>query len=197
MLEILFSFLLVLVKTNFVIEPEFEFVTVGSVVKLTNAQNAYKLHSHEIGYGTGSGQQSVTGFREVNDPNSFFKVESISSTRGQVVRCDDIIQLEHLKTKKRLHSHRVASPISNQQEVSCYDQPDSGDNWKVICQGSWKREAEISLLHVDTGKYLSSQSKYKFNRPIEGQLEVACRSQKSKSENWIAQEGIYISSESY
>lgn len=196
-MKLLHLLLPLLTVADMIIEPEFETVTVGSVIKLTNTETTFKLHSHEIGYGTGSGQQSVTGFKESNDPNSYFKVFSGPLPRGSLVNCGDVVQLEHLSTRKRLHSHLVSSPISNQQEVSCFDSKDSGDDWKVICKGTWRREKEIALLHVDTNKYLSSQSKFRFSRPIEGQLEVSARSQRSKSEGWIAQEGIYISSESY
>lgn len=41
---------------------DFDSVTCGSVIKLTHTQSGFKLHSHEIPYGTGSRQQSVTAF---------------------------------------------------------------------------------------------------------------------------------------
>jgi hypothetical protein len=45
----------------------------------------------------------------------------------------------------------------------------AGDNWKLICNTkTWKREKEIFLQHVDTGKYLSSNSRYKFAQVITG-----------------------------
>lgn len=36
-------------------------VTCGSVVKLVNQAHKVRLHSHDVKYGSGSGQQSVTG----------------------------------------------------------------------------------------------------------------------------------------
>jgi dolichyl-phosphate-mannose--protein O-mannosyl transferase len=45
-------------------------------VKLTHVASGYKLHSHEIKYGSGSGQQSVTAFPHSDDSNSYFLVEA-------------------------------------------------------------------------------------------------------------------------
>lgn len=32
----------------------------------------FRLHSHDVPYGSGSGQQSVTGFPNVDDSNSYW-----------------------------------------------------------------------------------------------------------------------------
>lgn len=45
------------------------FVTCGSVVKLLNVDYRSRLHSHDVKYGTGSGQQSVTGVETSDDVN--------------------------------------------------------------------------------------------------------------------------------
>ena len=37
----------------------------------------YRLHSHDVPYGSGSGQQSVTGFPNVDDANSYWVCNSI------------------------------------------------------------------------------------------------------------------------
>lgn len=49
-------------------------VTCGSVIKLKHAASGYDLHSHEISYGSGSGQQSVTGYQDTSDANSLWSV---------------------------------------------------------------------------------------------------------------------------
>lgn len=49
-------------------------VTCGSVVKLKHASSGYDLHSHEISYGSGSGQQSVTGYQDTSDAASLWAV---------------------------------------------------------------------------------------------------------------------------
>lgn len=38
-----------------------QYVTYGSVIKLLNVDYNVRLHSHDVKYGTGSGQQSITG----------------------------------------------------------------------------------------------------------------------------------------
>jgi hypothetical protein len=49
-----------------------------------------------------------------------------------VLKHDDIIRLQHQSTKYYLHSHLHQSPLTKQQEVSCYGpESDTGDNWKV------------------------------------------------------------------
>lgn len=81
-------------------------MTCGSTIKLTSKANGYKLHSHGVTYGivspkkkkkrkktprlhyacglfisklgSGSGQQSVTGFPNADDSNSFWIVEAAS-----------------------------------------------------------------------------------------------------------------------
>ena len=51
-------------------------VTCGSSIKLTHVPTGYKLHSHSIKYGSGSGQQSVTAFPNKDDVNSYFTVKT-------------------------------------------------------------------------------------------------------------------------
>ena len=53
---------------TFTIDPEFEKVTCGSAIKLVHAASGFRLHSHGINYGSGSGQQSTTGFPDADDP---------------------------------------------------------------------------------------------------------------------------------
>lgn len=48
------------------------------------------------------------------------------------LKCGNKIRLEHMLTKKNLHSHNHRSPISNEQEVSGYGIDgfgDTADNW--------------------------------------------------------------------
>ena len=52
-------------------------VTCGSVIKLQHANTGVNLHSHEISYGSGSGQQSVTGYTGGDDANDYWAVKGI------------------------------------------------------------------------------------------------------------------------
>jgi dolichyl-phosphate-mannose--protein O-mannosyl transferase len=43
------------------VEFDLTYVTCGSVIKLQHVATEHRLHSHQVNYGGGSGQQSVTG----------------------------------------------------------------------------------------------------------------------------------------
>lgn len=51
-----------------------DLITCGSVLKLQNAADNIRLHSHEVKYGSGSGQQSVTGMAHSDDVNSHWQI---------------------------------------------------------------------------------------------------------------------------
>ena len=55
-------------------------VTCGSAIKLQHANTGVNLHSHEISYGSGSGQQSVTGYTGGDDANDYWAVRGIEVT---------------------------------------------------------------------------------------------------------------------
>lgn len=72
------------------------------------------------------------------------------------IACGQKIRLEHLPTKKNLHSHLFSSPLSDEQEISAFGEDgegDTGDYWSVICDGEyWDRQDSIMLRHADTDK---------------------------------------------
>ena len=49
----------------------------------------FRLHSHDVPYGSGSGQQSVTGFPNVDDANSYWVI--LTNFCGY--KCDLVINL--------------------------------------------------------------------------------------------------------
>lgn len=62
-------------------------MTCGSTLKLMNVDYKVRLHSHDIKYGSGSGQQSVTGITAKEDGNSYWLVKAATKkqcTRGYV-----------------------------------------------------------------------------------------------------------------
>ena len=60
-------------------------VTCGSTVKLMNSQHKVRLHSHDVKYGSGSGQQSVTGTVIKEDVNSHWTIkESVATNYTQL-----------------------------------------------------------------------------------------------------------------
>uniref|UniRef100_A0A834R5S1 Stromal cell-derived factor 2 n=1 Tax=Sarcoptes scabiei TaxID=52283 RepID=A0A834R5S1_SARSC len=173
-------------------------VTCGSVIKLMSVNSGIRLHSHDIKYGSGSGQQSVTGTDQQEDINSYWQIrpkQDEHCERGEPIRCGSIIRLTHLQTRKNLHSHHFSSPLSNNQEVSCFGKDgegDTGDNWTVLCGGShWETNGNIRLKHVDTEMFLAS-SGHSYGRPIHGQMEIIAQHYSDSSVYWTAKEGIYV-----
>jgi len=173
-------------------------VTCGSVIKLTHVATNHKLHSHNIPYGSGSGQQSVTCFPDPDDTNSLWIIRGPHGTdclRGQSFKNKGIIRLEHLNTHKYLHSHLHKSPITKNQEVSAFGEKksgDTGDNWQIECKDTWNRNEKIRLKHIDTALYLHSSIDAKYTNPIPGQLEVSALAQRNSNTQWAAQEGVYF-----
>ena len=43
------------------------------------------------------------------------------------VKCGEVIRLQHLSTKRNLHSHLFQSPMSRNQEVSAFGENGLGD----------------------------------------------------------------------
>jgi len=178
-----------------------DIVTFFSVLKLGNVlDNEVRLHSHEVKYGSGSGQQSVTGINVGDDVNSHWQIygaNDVTNKHGQPVKCNSIIRLMHLTTHCFLHSHDFSAPLSQgSQEVSCFGKEgegsDSGDHYKVICDDNfWQKDAQIRLKHVDTGNYVAISGK-QYGRPISGQREIVAIPSNDYSSLWIAAEGIYI-----
>ncbi|KAL5229403.1 hypothetical protein ABZP36_028179 [Zizania latifolia] len=174
-------------------------VTYGSTLKLMHDKTKHRLHSHDVPYGSGSGQQSVTGFPEVDDSNSYWIVWPVpdsSAKQGDTIETGSIIRLQHMRTRRWLHSHLYASPLSGNLEVSCFGgdgQSDTGDYWRLEIEGSgiWKRDQKVRLQHIDTGGYLHSHNK-KYSRLGGGQQEV-CGVREKRAENiWLAAEGVYL-----
>jgi len=153
---------------------------------------------HGFSYGTGSGQQSVTCYEGGDDANSYWIIHGAYNkkcARGTPLKSGDTIRLQHMQTRHWLHSHLHKSPLSGNQEVSCFGsdaQSDTGDNWKVeVEKGTdWNKDGRVKLLHVDTSTYLGSHDK-KFSRPIAGQQEVYAKKTKDGNTNWAATEGVY------
>ncbi|PKA52875.1 Stromal cell-derived factor 2-like protein [Apostasia shenzhenica] len=112
-------------------------VTYGTVLKLMHERTKFRLHSHEVPYGSGSGQQSVTGFSNVDDSNSYWIVRpqpDTSAKQGDAIPHGTIIRLQHMKTRKWLHSHLHASPISGNLEV-CGIRDKKPDNVWLAAEG--------------------------------------------------------------
>ncbi|KAK4362170.1 hypothetical protein RND71_017411 [Anisodus tanguticus] len=178
--------------------PSSRRITYGSTIKLMHEKTKFRLHSHDVPYGSGSGQQSVTGFPGVDDANSYWMVRSTyAAKQGDPIKSGSIIRLQHMKTRRWLHSHLHASPISGNMEVSCFGDDngsDTGDYWRLEIEGSgktWRQDQRIRLQHMDTAGYLHSHDK-KYTRIAGGQQEVCGVKEKRPDNVWLAAEGVYF-----
>lgn len=200
-----------------------EFVTCGSVFRLENVETGRRLHSHDVKYGSGSAQQSVTGFAEPHDSNSLWVLHTFVGTeggrgcvQGAYIRDGAAVKLTHLNTGRNLHSHaQHTSPLSGNQEVSAYGEAgvgDAGDKWilhleplddpalrrRADADGTakyWRRGQRVRLQHADTGLYLAVAPKSVYGNPIPGQVEVNClRKQGAKNARALT---VWRSAEGY
>ncbi|XP_061116643.1 stromal cell-derived factor 2-like protein 1 [Conger conger] len=179
-------------------EAESGFVTCGSLVKLINTRHNVRLHSHDVKYGSGSGQQSVTGVEAADDANSYWRIRGRPGSacqRGVPIRCGQAIRITHMKTGRNLHSHHFSSPLSNNQEVSAFGESGEGDDldvWTVQCSGTfWDREEAVRFKHKSTEVFLSITGE-QYGHPIRGQREVHGMPSPNHHNYWRTMEGVFI-----
>lgn len=173
--------------------------------------------SDERQLNSGSGQQLVTAVQNNKTPNGLWLVrgghgEATNCEVGTPVKCGQEIRLTHVTTGKSLHTHGIKSPLSNQHEVTGFGggegEGDSGDNWKVVCDGGgyfsssaeyWLRDKPIMLQNAATNRYLGSSSTVQFtqqncgrNCPIMNHLEVFGRSTNDQYTQWKVELGVHL-----
>lgn len=86
----------------------YEYVTCGSSVKVAHQPTDFRLHSHEVAYGSGSQGQSVTMKKGIEDLNSLWQVTGTPTKackRGAKVKCGAQIRMLHVPTDKFLHTN--------------------------------------------------------------------------------------------
>ena len=126
----------------------------GAKIKLQHVQTGRRLHSHGARYPGGSKQQQVTAFGGADD-NDWWLVRgphgAAEPERGTAVAEGAVIRLTHVATRRNLHSHAIRSPVTGQQEVSCYGSEGQGDancNWRVLL--GQDASGALRLQHVST-----------------------------------------------
>jgi dolichyl-phosphate-mannose-protein mannosyltransferase len=122
----------------------FSEIAFGSNITLKNyGYGGGLLHSHPHHYPEGSKQQQVTCYI-FKDGNNMWEVSrprnlgySVEENKDgiQYIKDGDVIRLQHVSTRRNLHSHPVNAPISTKYwEVSAYGDDENGDiqdNWRV------------------------------------------------------------------
>jgi hypothetical protein len=155
-----------------------------NIIKMRHHLTTNKLHSHALNYGHPgtSGQQQVTAFAG-SDDNDLWRVKGpdgqpATFKEGEPVQHGDTIRLEHVLTGRNLHSHGgFPSPVTGQQEVTCYGNNgigDANDNWRIEIEGggTWDSGKRLRLIHVLTNHALHSHSGFSHPQWTAGQQEV-------------------------
>eukprot|EP00298_Acanthocystis_sp_HF-20_P028436 c7167_g1_i1.p1 GENE.c7167_g1_i1~~c7167_g1_i1.p1 ORF type:complete len:244 (+),score=99.49 c7167_g1_i1:23-733(+) len=111
-----------------------------------------------------------------------------------IITCGSIIKLSHYQSQCLLSSSQIRVDLgSRSQLVSCTSDFFSSDNfWIVQTQNDDCERGEpikngqtISLLHMNTNKYISSD--HRFQSPISNHQEVSGQDQKQENEIFIVQ----------
>ncbi|QSQ20792.1 endonuclease/exonuclease/phosphatase family protein [Pyxidicoccus parkwayensis] len=171
-------------------------ITYGTAAKLRHCNSGRALHSHLFNYGHpgSSGQQQVTAY-EGFDENDWWRIRGPHGTdnsyrRGTPVYHGDIVRLVHRDTRRNLHSHSGhPSPVSNQQEVTCFGAEtvgDGNDNWRVEVEGggAWTGGKRVRLIHVGTNYALHSHHGFKHPDWTRNQQEVTCYNGRDENDWW-------------
>lgn len=159
-------------------------MTCGSTLKLKHSSSSYRLHSHQVAYSRGSGQQSVTAYPNSDDAQSYWVVHglqvSVQLTQitvqgvlcGQASGCAVVLVRASAPPRMRRHAaHRRAPPCAHCQHMhplplACT--PFAQD--KPCVPGSPIRKGStLRLQHGNTRKWLHS---HQYHSPISGGLEV-------------------------
>ncbi|KAF6216441.1 hypothetical protein GE061_000783 [Apolygus lucorum] len=117
-------------------------VAYGSIITLKNRRTGGGyLHSHWHLYpeGVGARQQQCTTYTHKDENNRFLVKPYNSDPSDQetlFLRNGDLVRLEHVPTRRNLHSHREPAPITKKHfQVTGYGENGTGDPndvWKVV-----------------------------------------------------------------
>ena len=170
----------------------------GSTIRLTHVQTGVHLHSHPFVYShpQSSGQQQVTGFGGA-DENDLWMVKGPDGQpadyrQGAVVQHGEHVRLEHVRTRRNLHSHHgIPSPVTHQQEVTCFGSNgvgDGNDDWSVQTDdhGPWLAGSSVRLVHVLTDVALHSHAGFSDPKWTLGQQEVTGFAGRDENDLWLA-----------
>lgn len=138
--------------------PEGVAVTYYGEVRLQHVATGVHASSLDVNYVNGSKQQLTRGvnsstlgelvwvvFPTVEDPRP----------QGAGVECGEAVRLLHAVSQKWLHSHDIGDFFGLGLEITAFDGSDSGDRWRVECEGAVEVMKPFVLRHEVTGRFLS------------------------------------------
>ncbi|KAI8787689.1 protein O-mannosyl-transferase 2 isoform X1 [Biomphalaria glabrata] len=168
-----------------------QYIAFGSEITLKQRRTggAY-LHSHFHLYPEEHPpkQQQVTTYSHKDD-NNRWKIKPADREIGAsdpltYVQSGDLVRLEHVLTRRNLHSHKELAPLSKHHfQVSCYGQNGTGDAndiWIVDVEGASRGDkiqtvrSKIRFVHYHVRCLLHSHDK-KLPKWGWEQLEVTCQ----------------------
>eukprot|EP00051_Salpingoeca_urceolata_P023687 m.407471 g.407471 ORF g.407471 m.407471 type:complete len:560 (+) comp20138_c0_seq1:3375-5054(+) len=125
-----------------------EFVAYGSVVSIkSQVVGVGLLHSHADLYPEAMGQQQQITTYPYKDSNNLFRVKRQEPQGEQdlplgedeplvFVRSGDRLRLEHVNTRRNLHSHPLQAPVTTRhRQVTAYGNDgigDANDEWTIV-----------------------------------------------------------------
>ncbi|KAI5740934.1 hypothetical protein M8J76_008607 [Diaphorina citri] len=186
-------------------------VAYGAVVTLKNhrAGGAY-LHSHWHLYpkGFGARQQQITTYSHKDENNRWliktydesWVAENATGT-VRLVRHGDLVRLEHIMTRRNLHSHREPAPITKKHnQVTGYGENGTGDAndvWKVLIVGGKDGDvvstvsSKLKLVHYLQHCILTTTNKQLPKWGFE-QQEVTCNPNlRDKNSLWNVEDNVF------
>lgn len=165
-----------------------------SVIRLRHSAGKY-LASVACNYAHdgGSGQQ-VVGCVDAPDHSTLWLVRSEHGTdyevRSENLPDKAIIRLEHIQTHKNLHSHGNRSPVTGQQEVTCFGEGglgDFNDDWIISTRdqsGYLTTGKAVRIQHLQTSHWLHSHSGNNFEAEGTKLQEVTGNKESDTNNDW-------------
>ncbi|KPU75029.1 uncharacterized protein Dana_GF21197, isoform C [Drosophila ananassae] len=176
-------------------------VAYGSVVTIKNHKTGGGyLHSHFHLYpkGVGARQQQITTYTHKDENNKFVikphNKQKVPKDKLQLLKHGDLIRLEHLMTKRNLHSHAEPSAMTKKHhQVTGYGENgigDVNDVWRVMVVGGKINEtvhtvtSRLRFIHMVQNCALTSSGKQLPKWGFE-QQEVSCNPNiRDKNSQW-------------
>ncbi|CAB3387653.1 Hypothetical predicted protein [Cloeon dipterum] len=132
-------------------------VSYGAVVSLKNHRTGGGyLHSHWHLYpeGVGAHQQQITAYTHKDENNKWAikpitEIEQDDKDEVQILRHGQYVRLEHMVTKRNLHSHKEPAPMTRKHlQVTGYGENGTGDAndvWVVHIDGGVKNQPVLTV----------------------------------------------------
>lgn len=180
----------------------------GAVVTLKNQRTGGGyLHSHWHLYpqGVGAKQQQITTYSHKDDNNRWrvkkIDVEPDEGDPVVLVKHGDLIRLEHISTRRNLHSHDEMAPLSRKHyQVTGYGENGTGDAndvWQVLIVDGKKDEvvttvsSRLRFLHFLQNCVLTATGAQLPKWAYE-QQEVSCNPNlRDKNAVWNVEDNIF------